>query len=375
MKDLDKYNEDFKKFTKKLIGRMLSPDDTMRTYLHWLNLGLLKALKANGQKQKTLASWQLRAKIVLKRTEKEPEKTRTTPLEQLKKGAKKLPRETHHQILKELALEGLLPTTIRCQVIGELACHSILEGQELAETIHHLNINAMYIPKKHALKINCSMFVGQHRMDQTTLIDSGATENFISQNVVEKLQLKTTRLPQERKIFNVDGTENQAGYIKSFVPLYIQYNGKQRIAKFFVMNLGKEQAILGYPWLEEFNPDINWKDGKLLSTRVTLKTRATIAAEQLGHRLREVAMEETIGKTMTAQKMADSYRTTQTPKTDLPIPKEYQRHTKVFSEEEAKRFPSSREWDHRIPLTKDTPESINQKIFNLPTAGREAIEK
>jgi len=29
IKDLDKYNEDFKKFTEKLIGRMMSPDDTM----------------------------------------------------------------------------------------------------------------------------------------------------------------------------------------------------------------------------------------------------------------------------------------------------------------------------------------------------------
>jgi len=86
-------------------------------------------------------------------------------------------------------------------------------------------------------------------------------------------------------------------------------------------------------------------------------------------------MEETIRKTMMAQKMADSYHTTQAPKTDLPIPREYQRHTKVFSEEEAKRFPPSREWDHHIPLTKDTPESINQKIFNLPQAGREVIEK
>jgi len=75
MKDLDKYNEDFKGFQKRLIGQMLSPDDTIKAYLHWLDLGLLRALKADGQKQKTLAGWQLRAKLILKRTEKEPKKT------------------------------------------------------------------------------------------------------------------------------------------------------------------------------------------------------------------------------------------------------------------------------------------------------------
>jgi len=81
----------------------------------------------------------------------------------------------------------------------------------------------------------------------------------------------------------VDGTENQAGHITCSIPLYIQYNGRQRLTRFFVMNLGKEQAILGWPWLEEFNPDIDWTNGRLLNTPVTLKTRATVAQEQLGH--------------------------------------------------------------------------------------------
>jgi len=75
MKDLNKYNEDFKKFKECLIGKMLNTNDTIKAYLHWLDLGLLRALKADGQKQKTLAGWQLWAKLVLKWTEKEPKKT------------------------------------------------------------------------------------------------------------------------------------------------------------------------------------------------------------------------------------------------------------------------------------------------------------
>jgi len=122
--------------------------------------------------------------------------------------------------------------------------------------------------------------------------------------------------------------------------------------------------ILGYPWLEQFNPNIDWENGRILGTQITLKTPAAINKEWLQVR-----------KTMMAQKMVDNYRATQAPKIDLPIPREYQRHVKVFSEEEVKWFPSSSEWDHHIPLTKNAPESINQKIFNLPTASREAIKK
>jgi len=97
MEDLKKYNKDFKKFKERLMGRMLSPEKTIKAYLHWLDLGLLKALRANGQKQKTLAGWQLQVKIVLKRTQKVPiqKAPAMPPLKQLKTGARKLPQETH----------------------------------------------------------------------------------------------------------------------------------------------------------------------------------------------------------------------------------------------------------------------------------------
>jgi hypothetical protein len=60
---------------------------------------------------------------------------------------------------------------------------------------------------------------------------------------------------------------------------------------------------------------------------------------------------------------------------DTPIPPEYRRHVKVFSEQEAKGFPPSRTWDHQIPLKADAPDMINEKIYNLPKARKQAIEE
>jgi len=124
----------------------------------------------------------------------------------------------------------------------------------------------------------------QSQAEQIALIDSGVTENFINYRTVTKLRLGVTKLPQQWKIYNVDGTENQAGLIKHCVHLYIKYGGQQKQAKFFITNLGKEQAILGYPWLKEFNPEINWRDGKLLRSNVQLKTLAAVAKEQLDNK-------------------------------------------------------------------------------------------
>jgi len=46
---------------------------------------------------------------------------------------------------------------------------------------------------------------------------------------------------------------------------------------------------------------------------------------------------------MVAQQMEEKYQAKQMAKTDTIVPREYQRHAKVFSEEEAKWFPLSRE--------------------------------
>jgi len=48
-----------------------------------------------------------------------------------------------------------------------------------------------------------------------------------------------------------------------------------------------------------------------------------------------------------------------------PIPTEYRRHHKVFSEEAAQRFPESRIWDHAIELKPGAPSTLPGKIYAL----------
>ena len=47
------------------------------------------------------------------------------------------------------------------------------------------------------------------------------------------------------------------------------------------------------------------------------------------------------------------------------IPKEYWDFWKVFSEEDANRFPPERPWDHAIDLTPDAPATIDCKVYPL----------
>jgi hypothetical protein len=54
-------------------------------------------------------------------------------------------------------------------------------------------------------------------------------------------------LPQPRKVYNVDGTENKAGVIERHVKLQVWQGDKDRVQTFFITNLGDPRIIFGYP--------------------------------------------------------------------------------------------------------------------------------
>ena len=60
----------------------------------------------------------------------------------------------------------------------------------------------------------------------------------------------------------MDGTENKRGTIKTYVNVDTEINGRKIPIELLVTGLGQEQIILGFPWLNEHNPDINWKTGE-----------------------------------------------------------------------------------------------------------------
>src|SRR6267154_2937870 len=94
-----------------------------------------------------------------------------------------------------------------------------------------------------------------------TLIDSGATDNFISPTLLRTLNIKTYKLSKPRTIRNVDGTKNNNRATTSTVLLTVRYNGQDTQQKFYVADLGEDQMILGMPFLAAANPDIDWSTG------------------------------------------------------------------------------------------------------------------
>jgi len=92
------------------------------------------------------------------------------------------------------------------------------------------------------------------------LIDSGATDNFISPTVIKRFNIPTQILAKSLPIRNVDGTPNKIGAITQAVDLALRFKGT-RTQTFYVIDLGDDHMLLGMPFLKATNPNIDWTNG------------------------------------------------------------------------------------------------------------------
>ena len=115
----------------------------------------------------------------------------------------------------------------------------------------------MYLP----LKITSKKTVGIETVE--ALLDSGASGKFIDQNFAKNMKIKQQDLEKPIKVYNVDGTLNKQGTIRKYVDLNLEIHGQKRKHRLLIMGLGKQKIILGFTWLKEMNPMINWRKGTL----------------------------------------------------------------------------------------------------------------
>ena len=116
--------------------------------------------------------------------------------------------------------------------------------------------DAVYIPKQKYVHTPIKFHFRMIHSDVNALIDSGATENFISPELVKHFWIPTLDV-KPRVIRNVDGTSNQMGKVIKAVILSVQYKGQRTMHTFYVITLEDDHMLLGMPFLATTNPDID----------------------------------------------------------------------------------------------------------------------
>jgi len=103
------------------------------------------------------------------------------------------------------------------------------------------------------------------------LLDCGATRSLIDRDFVRSKGMNTWTLLHNISIFNVDGSPNEIGQISEVVDVVLYYKTYSERMLLAVSGLGKQSLILGYDWLKDHNPRIDWEKGKVEITRCSLQ--------------------------------------------------------------------------------------------------------
>ncbi len=169
------------------------------------------------------------------------------------------------------------------------------------------------------------------RAETTSLLNSGATENFLNLNYTKWLKLPIKRLPFPRKLFNVNGMENKAGQLQFYTDLAIRTGTTITKMRFFLTQLGEHKAILGYPWFTAVQPKIDWRRGWIDHTQLPIVFRTDDAAKA---RFIPQAINKPwplINQILLCRVTIGNAQETEQTK----IPQEYTTHSKVFSKEQS----------------------------------------
>jgi len=118
------------------------------------------------------------------------------------------------------------------------------------------------------------------------LLDSGATGSFIDRDFVHSKGMNTRTLSHNIPVFNVDGSPNEAGQISEVVDVVLQYKTHSERMLLAISGLGKQNLILGYDWLKDHNPKIDWEKGEVKITCCPLRCegRRALWKEQTRHK-------------------------------------------------------------------------------------------
>ena len=251
-------------------------------------------------------------------------------------------------------------------------------------------------------------------------IDCGANINCIDYGFARRNRIPLKKLPKPLTVNNVDGSPNEAGTIRHSVTLFIRMGGIVHKEEFYAIKCGKDNIILGLPWLNRVNPTINWVNKHVdihettdqmeeynLTTSSKTFTIRKAAQEQPTHpellpwehekeepiypdenfinyvrgaqyvytkgtnrfqmingRLRPL----TIAKTSIASKLAQRVEETQ-----VTLPEEYAEFAEVFSEEASQKMPPSRPYDHPILLDETFIPKIG-KVYPLSPNEQKATD-
>ena len=231
----------------------------------------------------------------------------------------------------------------------------------------------------------------------TAMIDSGADGIFLDRKFVAEHKIGRVGIARPIKVLSIDGSPNLAGAITEVANVQMIAAGGEHTEylRCLITDLGNDQMILGLPWLQKHNPDIDWDSGEVLlgSGQQSAESGANpwdentrfrrVSATRLQRRQwwKEGKLESTsdevwlaAGFTYSTLIAEEANREKRARTFEEIVPPQYRDFPKVYSEEEASRLPEHAPHDHAIDLKPGAPDFHRSKNYPLAPEEARAVE-
>jgi hypothetical protein len=127
--------------------------------------------------------------------------------------------------------------------------------------VRKINQNSVVIP------LQVSTLDDQRTFHLQGLLDSGATGCYIDEGFVRAKGINLESLPRPIPVYNADGSHNDGGPIRTVAKMRLAIADHVEVLSFAVTNIGKMDIIVGYDWLRQHNPLIDWRSGQISFSR------------------------------------------------------------------------------------------------------------
>ena len=217
------------------------------------------------------------------------------------------------------------------------------------------------LPNERTLRIPIKLSNGTQIVKTTTLVDCGATRNFIDIGLLCLLELPLEKLPKPIIANNIDGTTNAKGTIRWKAHTNVLFKERTERLKLMVLSLRRRQIILGMPWLKKWNPAIDWKRNMMTIPETPLTTETTSVPQQylvhwlgidadtkINKHLRKHKLwkeNESINKITISIQIAQ-----QSAPSEISVPDWCTDFSDVFSEQTHAKLPPHHHYNHTIDL-------------------------
>jgi len=91
------------------------------------------------------------------------------------------------------------------------------------------------------------------------LLNFGAMGSFIDKDFVRTKGITTQSISCPILVYNIDSSPNKAEQISEVVDIVLHYKTHSERTLLTVSNLGRQSMILGYTWLKDHNPEVDWQ--------------------------------------------------------------------------------------------------------------------